>query len=87
MTLQRCIMKRACAESLSEIFAGLFHIEFEGWQLVIFNDCGELDYCDECISPDGRRWSFENVGSDDLGPIFLLSTQERAVLEQLLQQL
>lgn len=85
--LERRTVKRACNQSWDEVFAGLFHIEVEGWPLVFFNDCDELDYCDECISPDGRRWSFENVGSDDLGPIFLLSTQERAVLEQLLQQL
>lgn len=87
ITLKRRTMKRACAQSWDEIFAGLFHIEVEGWHLVIFNDCGELDYCDECISPDGRRWSFESVGLDGLDPIFSLSPQEQAMLEQLLQQL
>lgn len=80
-------MKRACAQSWDEIFAGLFHIEAKGWHLVFFNDCGELDYCDECISPDGRRWTFESVVGDGLDPIFLLSTQEQAVLERLLRQL
>ena len=63
-------MKRACAQSWDEIFAGLFHIEIEGWQLVFFNDCGELDYCDECISPDGRRWTFESVVRDGFDLIF-----------------
>lgn len=87
ITQGRRTIRRACAQSWDEIFAGLFHIEVEGWHLVIFNDCGELDYCDECISPDGRRWSFESVCHDGLDPIFLLSTQEQAVLEQLLQQL
>jgi len=87
ITLNRRVMKRACAQSWDEIYAGLFHIEVEGWHLVFFNDCCELDYCDECISPDGRRWSFESVGSDGLDPIFLLSTEERAVLERLIQQL
>ena len=87
ITLKRRTMKRACAQSWDEIFAGLFHIEVEGWHLVFFNDCGELDYCDECISSDGRRWSFESVGSEDLDPIFMLSTKEQAVLERLLQNL
>jgi hypothetical protein len=87
ITLKRRTMKRACAQSWDEIFAGLFHIEVEGWQLVIFNDCGELDYCDEGISPDGRRWSFESVASDGFDPIFLLSTQEQTVLKRLLQEL
>ncbi|WP_442793940.1 DUF7693 family protein [Pseudomonas sp. SW-3] len=54
---------------------------------MFFNDCCELDYCDECISPDGRRWSFKSVGSDSIDPIFLLSSEERAVLERLLLQL
>jgi len=77
ITSERRTMKRACAQSWGEVFAGLFHIEVEGWHLVIFNHCGELDYCDECISPDGRRWSFESVVRDGLDPIFLLSTQEQ----------
>lgn len=85
--LERRTVKRTCVQSWDEFFAGLFHIEVEGWQLVFFNDRGELDYCDECISPDGRRWSFESVGSEGIDPIFLLGTEERAALERLLQQL
>ena len=85
--LERRTMNRACTQSWDEVFAGLFHIEVEGWHLVFFNDCSELDYCDECISPDGRHWSSKSVGSDGFDPIFLLSTQERKVLERLLQQL
>jgi len=54
---------------------------------VIFNDCDELDYCDERISPDGRRWSFESIVRDGVDPVFLLDTQEQALLERLLQQL
>jgi hypothetical protein len=80
-------MKRACTQSWAELFAGLFHIEVDGWHLVFFNDCCELDYCDQCMSPDGRRWSFESVGSDGLDPVFLLCAEERAALERLLQQL
>ncbi|WP_424481723.1 DUF7693 family protein [Pseudomonas mandelii] len=56
-------MKRAYAQSWDEVFAGLLLIESKGWHLAIFNDCRELDYCDECISPDDRRWSFESVSS------------------------
>lgn len=85
--LERRTVRRACTQSWDEVFAGLFHIEVGGWHLVFFNDCSELDYCDECISPDGRCWSFASVGSDGIDPIFLLSTEERAALERLLQQL
>ena len=70
ITLERRTMKRACAQSWDEIFAGLFHIEVEGRHLAIFNDCGEFDYCDERISPDGRRWSFESVVRDGVDPVF-----------------
>ena len=87
ITLGRRVLKRACVQTWNVIYAGLFHIEVEGWHLVFFNDCGELGYCDECISPDGRRWSFESVVRDGLDPIYLLSTQEQTVLERLLQQL
>ena len=85
--LERRTVKRACARSWDEIFAGLLHIEVGVWHLVFFNDCCVLDYCDGCISPDGRCWSFASVGSDGIDPIFSLSTEERAALEQLLQQL
>lgn len=32
-----------------------------GWRITIFNDCDDLDYCEACVSPDGRRWSFDWV--------------------------
>jgi hypothetical protein len=41
--LERRTVRRACAQSWDEVFSGLFQIEVEGWRLVIFNDCGELD--------------------------------------------
>jgi hypothetical protein len=85
--LEHRTVKRTCTQSWDEVFAGLFHIEVEGWHLSFFNDCCELDYCDECISPDGRSWSFESVVGDGVDPVFLLDTQEQALLERLLQQL
>lgn len=63
-------MKRACTQFWDEVFTGRFHIEVEGWHLAFFNDCCELDYCDQCISPDGRRWSFESVVRDGVEPFF-----------------
>ncbi|WP_430962613.1 hypothetical protein [Pseudomonas orientalis] len=26
----------------------------------MFNGCDELDYREACVSPDGRRWSFDS---------------------------
>lgn len=68
ITLGRRVLKRGCVQTWDEIYTGLSHIEVEGWQLVFFNDCGKLDCCDQCISPDGRRWSFESVGRDGFCP-------------------
>uniref|UniRef100_UPI003BB6C954 DUF7693 family protein n=1 Tax=Pseudomonas mohnii TaxID=395600 RepID=UPI003BB6C954 len=48
---------------------------------------GSTSFTCECISPDGRSWSFENVARDGFDPLFLLSPQEQALLEQFLQQL
>jgi hypothetical protein len=34
-------------------------VEIDGWQLVLFNDCDSMDYCEYCKSPDGRVESLE----------------------------
>lgn len=70
-------MKRACTQFWDEVFTGRFHIEVEGWHLAFFNDCCELDYCDQCISPDGRRWSFESVVRDGVEPFFCWTPRNR----------
>jgi hypothetical protein len=85
--LKRRTVKRVYEESWDENLAGPFHVDAEGRYIVIFNECGEFDYCDGCISPDGRRWSLESVDHGGLDPIFLLSTQELEMLERLIHQL
>lgn len=30
-------------------------IEIDGWQIELFYDCGELDYIDHFITPEGER--------------------------------
>lgn len=41
----------------------------DGWKVVIFYDCGDLDYIDSFISPDGERiewwWDAETLFSGD----------------------
>nr|WP_282348480.1 hypothetical protein [Pseudomonas sp. PS01301] len=70
-----------------EIYAGHFHMRVDGWELSIYNDCDELDYCEECVSPDGRRWSFDSGDRYGTDPIALLSTWEHQTLEQMLKEL
>lgn len=38
--------------SWDETYAGHFVIDVEGWLISIYNDCNELDYCEECMSVD-----------------------------------
>jgi len=46
-------------------------IEVDGWQITFFIDCGDLDYCDNRVSPDGRKYEFSSKQAFD--PVGLLS--------------
>ncbi|MEN5033858.1 hypothetical protein [Pseudomonas sp. TWI929] len=56
-----------------------------GRRITIYNDCDELDYCERCVSPEGRRWDFDP--GDRTDPIALLSTWEHQTLERMLKAL
>lgn len=85
----RLVMSKVGQESWDEIYAGHFHfhVYVDGWTLSIYNDCDELDYCEESVSPDGRRWSFDSGDRFGTDPNALLSTWEHQTLEQLLKTL
>ena len=87
VTFERRTMTKVGQASWSEIHAGHFVVSVEGWRISIYNDCGTLDYCKECISPDGRRWSFDSGDRFGTDPIALLSTWEHQTLERLLKEL
>ena len=80
-------MTQVSDESWDGIYAGHFRVRIDGWELSIYNDCDELDYCEECISPDGRRWSFDSGNRFGTDAIALLSTWEHQTLEHLLKAL
>ncbi|WP_456239027.1 DUF7693 family protein [Pseudomonas asplenii] len=48
-------MVRVCAQTWDKLHAGMFTVDIDGWSVTIFNDCDELDYCEGCVSPDGRH--------------------------------
>lgn len=77
-------MVKACEQSWDELYTGLFEVEIEGWRITIFNDCNELDYCEECIRDDGRHWAFDCNQAD---PVDLLNPSEQALLLNLLREL
>lgn len=78
-------MQRITEESWNEIYCGLMTIEVDGWQITFFIDCGDLDYCDNCLSPDGRKYEFSS--KDAFDPVGLLSQDEHRHLEELLRHI
>ncbi|OAJ49617.1 hypothetical protein ALQ29_02939 [Pseudomonas marginalis pv. marginalis] len=87
VTFERRTITKVSQASWDEIYAGHFVVSVDGWRLSIYNDCDTLDYCEECISSDGRRWSFHSGDRFGTDPIALLSTWEHQTLERLLKAL
>jgi len=84
VALGKRIMMRSTIQSWNEIYHGLMHVEIDGWQLTLFNDCDTLDYCEYCRSPDGRVGTLELWQCEGADPVELLSAPEREQLERLL---
>lgn len=87
VTLERRTMTTVGQASWEGGYAGHFLVDIDGWQISIFNDCDTLDHCEECISSDGRRWSFDSGDRFGTDPITLLSTWEHQTLDRLLKAL
>lgn len=60
-------------------------IDVDGWMITFFVDCCDLDYCDSCLSPDGRRYDFNPKEAFD--PVGLLSQDEHRQLEAMLRHI
>jgi hypothetical protein len=78
-------MRRITSTSWDEIYFGLMTVDVDGWVITLFNDCSDLDYCDSCYSPDGRKYDFSSRDVSD--PIEFLSPSEHRQLEELLRQI
>lgn len=78
-------MRRITEESWNDIYCGLMTIDVDDWKITFFIDCGNLDYCDNCLSPDGRKYKFSS--NDAFDPVGLLSVDEHRQLEELLRQI
>lgn len=78
-------MRRVTEASWNDIYCGLMTVEVDGWVITFFNDAGDLDYCDSCYSPDGRKYDFSS--NDALDPVELLTTDEHRKLEDLLRNI
>lgn len=78
-------MRRITNASWDEIYCGLMTVKVDDWVITLYNDCGELDYCDSCYSPDGRMYEFSSRDASD--PIELLTSAEHRQLEELLRRI
>lgn len=52
---------------------------------MIYNNCDDLDYCEEAVSPTGQRWAFDPGDCYGTDPVALLSTWEHQTLEKMLK--
>lgn len=80
-------IRNASETTWSQTYCGNAHFYIDGWKITLYNDCGELDYCDECISPDGRVGTYETWSRFGTDPVQLLSLWERGQIEARLQEL
>ena len=55
-----------------------------GWKVVIFYDCGELDYIDHFVTPDGTDIEFWDLPEDDTWKNYLINWRGVGDLERLL---
>ena len=83
----RRTMIKVGTQTWDEVYACHFIVDVEGWRITLYNDWDELDYCEECFSPDGRQWSFSIGDRPGTDPVGLLSTWEHQTLERMLKAL
>lgn len=75
----------AVGYSWEDAFAGNSRIRMGGYDMLIFNDCYELDYVDSATSPDGRTGDFDTWYDNGDEPVALLSSTEVAAMESILE--
>lgn len=85
VVLGRRFMAKVGDQTWDEVYACHFIVDVEGWRITIYNDCDELDYCEQAVGPEGQRWDFGS--GDRTDPIALLSTWEHQSLERMLKTL
>jgi hypothetical protein len=83
----RLTMAKVGRQAWDEVYACHFVVDVEGWRITLYNDCDELDYCEECVGQDGRRWCFDPGDRFVTDSVALLSIWEHQTLERLLKAL
>ncbi len=75
----------AVGQSWKEVYAGDVVVRIGGYEVVVFNDCNELDYVDSATAPDGRTGDYEQWSESNTEPVSLLTDHERSRLEDFLE--
>uniref|UniRef100_UPI00403877B6 DUF7693 family protein n=1 Tax=Pseudomonas bambusae TaxID=3139142 RepID=UPI00403877B6 len=84
VTFGRRTMSKLDGPARDEVYVRHFIVDIEGWHVTLHNGCGTLDYCEEALCPDGRRWAFDPGDRYGTDPVALLSTWEHQTLERML---
>jgi hypothetical protein len=66
--------------SWQQVYAGNVEFDINGYRVVIFNDCDELDYVDSVVTPDNRVGDFEEWYAQGEEPISLLTKVEQVAI-------
>jgi hypothetical protein len=87
VTFERCAMRAVSGLPLEETRASTVVVDVEGWRITLHTDANRPTYCEACVNPQGRRWSFKPGDRSGTDPVALLSTWECATLGRILQSL
>jgi hypothetical protein len=75
---------QAVGESWIDGYGGNVNFLIDGYTVVLFNDCSELDYVDHAVAPDGRQTTFSEWFDSGSGePISLMYMDEVLDLKNL----
>ena len=85
VVFERRNMTRVDSMILEQAHAGRAVVDVDGWLVTLHSDGEVLEYCETCVSPDGRRWTFDSGDRYGTDPIALLSTWEHQSLGSLLK--
>ena len=76
----------AVGASWDDIYAGNVRVRIDGYKLVIFNDCNQLDYVDSITAADGRHGDSDHWFLSNTEPVDLMTDEEGTELERLLME-
>ena len=76
----------AVGKSWKDVYAGDVTLRIGDYEVVLFNDCDELDYADSATAPDGRRGEFDQWWEAHAEPVSLLTETECAQLEHRIER-